>query len=158
MGIIYAESTLLQIPIHQRYDICYKILKTDDDESLRGEAVWVLGKSLEDTDGFLRQTIEDLLEDVLKNDNNAVVKHEASFQIGEHNVMRKLPALIEAALKDPSELVRHESIEAIGLLKAFEAKCELKKALSDPNEAVKQTAKFVLKQLDRLEKVKIAKD
>lgn len=157
MGIIYAESTLLQIPLQQRYDVCYKILKTNDDESLRGEVVWVLGKSLEEVDNSLQQKIEDLLEDVLKNDNNAVVKHEVSFQLGEHNVMRKLPALIDASLNDPSELVRHESIEAIGLLKAFESKDYLKKALDDPNEAVKQTAQFVLKQLDRLEKIKLAK-
>lgn len=153
MGIIYAESNLLQIPILQRYDICYNILKTDDDESLRGEAVWVLGKTLEESDNALREKIENLLEDVLKNDTNAVVKHEVSFQLGEHNVMRKLPALIDASLHDPSELVRHESIEAIGLLKAFDAKDDLKKALADPNEAVRQTASFVLKQLGRLEKL-----
>lgn len=154
MGIIYAESNLLQIPVLQRYDICQDILKTDNDESLRGEAVWVLGRALEETqDSALRQKIEDLLEYVLKNDNNAVVKHEVSFQLGEHNVMRKLPTLIDASLHDPSELVRHESIEAIGLLKAFDARNDLNKALDDPNEAVRQTASFVLKQLDRLQKL-----
>ena len=59
---------------------------------------------------------------------------------------------MESALYDPSELVRHESIEAIGLLEAIEAREDIKKALNDKNDAVRQTAQFVIKQLDRLEK------
>jgi len=154
MGIIYAESNLRKIPVQQRYEICHNILKMNNDESLRGESVWILGNLLEESlSNLLREKIEDLLEDVLKNDNNVVVKHEASFQIGEHNVTRKTQSLIEASLNDPSELVRHESIEAIGLMKAFEARETLKEALNDHNEAVRQTAQFVLKQFDRLEKI-----
>jgi HEAT repeat protein len=155
LGIIYAYSNLLKLPIQQRFDICSNILKTEPDESLRVEAIWVIGNMLEEQqlEDSLREKIEDLLADVLKNDENVVVKHEAGYQIGEHYVQRKLPALIESALTDPSELVRHESIEAIGLLEATAAKEDIKKALKDQNEAVRQTAQFVIKQLERFEKL-----
>ena len=158
MGIIYAYSSLINLPVQQRFDVCYNILKTEPDESLRVEAVWVVGNMLDgQIDDSLKVKIEDLLADVLKNDNNVVVKHEAGYQIGEHYLSRKLPALIESALYDSSELVRHESIEAIGLLEAVEAKEDIKKALNDKNDAVRQTAEFVIKQLNRLEKIKLAK-
>ena len=153
MPIVYAYSNMINLPIQQRFDVCSNILKTELDESLRVEAVWVVGSILDsEIDISLREKIEDLLADVLKNDNNVVVKHEAGYQLGEHSVMRKLPALMESALYDPSELVRHESIEAIGLLEAIEAREDIKKALNDKNDAVRQTAQFVIKQLDRLEK------
>ncbi len=150
LGIIYEYHTLLKLPIKKRFDICYNLLKTASDASLRIEAMWTIGKSLEEhLDDSLREKIEDLIADVLKNDENPVVKHEASFELGEHGVMRKLPALINASLNDPSELVRHESIEAIGLMGAYRAKKDLKKALKDHNEAVRLTAQIVLKQMER---------
>jgi HEAT repeat protein len=156
LGIIYAYSNLLKAPLQQRFETCSKIVKTEPDESLRVEAVWVLGNSLEESpDDSLREKIENVLADVLKNDENVVVKHEAGFQLGEHYVQRMLPALMDSALNDPSELVRHESIEAIGLLEALDAREGLKKALADPNEAVRVTAQFVIKQLDRLEKLEL---
>lgn len=94
--------------------------------------------------------IGDLLEQVLLRDNNVVVKHEACFQLGENGFREKLAALIDSALHDPSELVRHEAVEAIGLLKAFDCDKVLHQCLNDKNEAVRQTAAFVIKQLNRL--------
>lgn len=142
------------MPIRERLDVCTSIIKNEKDESLRGEAVWVIGKTANEVghDDPVYNEIADLFEAVLKNDNNDVVKHEVCFQIGEHNMRKKIPVLVNSALSDPSELVRHEAIEALGLLKAFECRDALKKALQDPNFAVKQTAIFVLKQLDRLER------
>ena len=54
-------------------------------ESLRGEAVWVLGATASElnVNDLLRDGIGDLLEFVLIHDNNDIVKHEAIFQIGE---------------------------------------------------------------------------
>ena len=62
----------------------------------------------------------------------------------------KIPYLIDSALNDKSELVRHEAIEALGLMRAHECKESLKKMVEDQSDAVRETAIFVLKRLDRL--------
>jgi HEAT repeat protein len=87
---------------------------------------------------------------VLRNDDNGIVKHEAAFQIGVRNMRAKIPYLLNSGLNDKSELVRHEATEALGLVQAHECKETLRKMLDDPSEAVRETAFFVLKKLDRL--------
>jgi HEAT repeat protein len=86
----------------------------------------------------------------LLNDDNGIVKHEAAFQIGVRNMKSKIPYLINSALNEKNELVRHEAIEALGLIRAQECKETLRKMLEDPSDAVRETAVFVLKRLDRL--------
>lgn len=133
-------------------EVCKSIIKKEKDESLRGEAVWVLGATASELDlnDPLRDEIGDLLEFILIHDNNDVVKHEAVFQIGESNLKKKIYVLVNSALNDPSELVRHEAVEALGLIQAFDQRHVLLKALNDKKDCVRQTAAFVLKQLDRL--------
>ena len=156
MGIIYEESSLLKIPAKERLNTCSSILKKDKDESLRCEAIWVVGKTANqyNDDKSIRNQVADLLEYVLKNDDNDIVKHEACFQLGEHKMREKVSALLGAAMNDPSEIVRHEATEALGLMQAFECRDAIKKILEDPNSGVRQTAILVLKQLDRLEKAR----
>ncbi|HEY6589113.1 MAG TPA: HEAT repeat domain-containing protein, partial [Nitrososphaeraceae archaeon] len=71
-------------------------------------------------------------------------------QIGVRNMKAKIPYLINSALNDKNELVRHEAIEALGLIRAHGCKETLRKMLEDPSDAVRETAVFVLKRLDRL--------
>lgn len=155
MGIIYEESSLLQLPISDLLDTCENIIKNGDDESLRGEAIWVLGKTANrlNNDDSNREKIAEMLEYVLKFDDNDIVKHEACFQLGEHKFFSKIDTLVNSALNDPSEIVRHEAVEAFGLMQAFNHRDVIRKALEDENSGVRQTASFVLKQLDRLEKI-----
>jgi HEAT repeat protein len=47
-------------------------------------------------------------------------------------------------------LAKHEAIESLGLMRAFEAESLIKKALDDPSEDVRATAAFVLKRFERL--------
>jgi len=157
--IVYEQSSLLQIPVKDRINTCVSILRNDEDESLRGEAVWVLGATASQVDKLseLWAQIADALEYVLINDDNAVVKHEACFQIGEHNITTKIPILVNSALHDPSEPVRHEAVEAMGLLQGFDHRDSLRTAEKDPVDAVRQTAIFVMKQLDRLESARALK-
>lgn len=156
MGIIYEESSLLKISAKERLNTCSSILKNDKDESLRCEAIWVVGKTANQfsDDKAIRNEVANLLEYVLKNDDNDIVKHEACFQLGEHKMREKVSALLDAAMSDSSEIVRHEATEALGLMQAFECREAIKKILEDPNSGVRQTAILVLKQLDRLEKAR----
>lgn len=156
LGIIYEESSLLKIPAKERLNTCSSILKNDKDESLRCEAIWVVGKTANqyNDDKLIRDQIANLLEYVLRNDDNDIVKHEACFQLGEHKMKEKVSALLDAAMNDSSEIVRHEATEALGLMQAFECREAIKKILDDSNSGVRQTAILVLKQLDRLEKAR----
>ncbi|MEM3008007.1 MAG: HEAT repeat domain-containing protein, partial [Candidatus Nitrosotenuis sp.] len=96
--------------------------------------------------------VADLMEWVLENDDNNVVKHEACYQIAARNMRQKIPALIKAALQDKSGLTKHEALESLGLMRAIEAIDLIRDALNDPSEDVKQTAAFVIKRLRRMEK------
>jgi len=153
LGSVYEQSNLFKLSFRQRIDECTAIIKNSGDESLRGEAVWVLGATASEiaNDDAIKDMIGDLLEFVIVSDFNDVVKHEACFQLGEYNFKKKIPVLVQAALNDRSELVRHEAVEALGLIQAFDERPVIMKALQDEKECVRQTAVFVLKQLDRLE-------
>ncbi len=80
----------------------------------------------------------------LKEDPDSIVRHECAFVLGEVGAKEGVPALAEAALKDKSPLVRHESAEALGWIPTKESAEALQKALEDPIEEVRLTAKMSL--------------
>ena len=140
------------MPPMERFSYCENVLKNDDDESRRWDAVWLAGELAEkniDND-IMRQKVADLMEWVLRNDSNGVVKHEASFQIAARNLRDKIPLLVEISLNDKSILSKHEAIESLGLMRAFEVEEEIKLALEDPSADVRETAEFILKRFQRL--------
>ena len=142
------------MPEKDRFDLCESILKNEEDESKRLDAVWIVGELAEDASdkNKMRKRVADLLEWTLKNDTNGVVKHEASFQIAARDLRDKIPVLVNIALNDKSILSKHEAIESLGLMRAFEVEDLIKKALDDPSNDVKETAEFVLKRFQRLSK------
>ena len=152
MEIIFDEYSMRKLPPRERLDKIIQILRNERDESIRWDSIWLAGEITEviDMDDPIFPEIADLLVWVLLNDDNIIVKHEAAFQIGVRNMRAKIPYLINSALNDKSELVRHEAIEALGLMRAHECKEMLRKTLNDPSDAVRKTAAFVLKRLDRL--------
>lgn len=152
MEIIFDEYDTRKLPPRERLDKIKQILRNESDESVRWDSVWLAGEItevVEIADPIFAE-IADLMVWVLNNDGNGIVKHEAAFQIGVRNMRNKIPHLIDSALNDKSELVRHEAIEALGLMRAHECKEALRKMVEDPSDAVRETAVFVLKRLDRL--------
>jgi HEAT repeat protein len=152
MEIIFDEYDLRKLPPRERLDKIIQILKKEPDESIRWDSVWLAGEITEviDKDDLIFLEIAELMVWVLLNDDNGIVKHEAAFQIGVRNMRDKIPDLINSAVNDKSELVRHEAIEALGLMRAHECKEALRKMQEDSSGAVRETAVFVLKRLDRL--------
>lgn len=150
------EQDIRKLPPRERLDKCSLILKNSDDESLRWDAVWLAGEIAETSDPNdpIFNEVANLMVWVLENDDNGVVKHEAAFQIAARNMRNKIPNLIHSSLNDKSPLVRHEAIESLGLMRAFEAEEMISKMVSDENRDVGQTAAFVLKRLARLKDVK----
>ena len=142
------------LPPRQRLDKVIQVLKNGNerDESIRWDCIWLAGEITEAVgkDDPIQTEIEDLMVWVLNNDDNGIVRHEAAFQIGLHNMREKIPDLINSILNDKSDLVKHEAIEALGLLRDQGSKETLTKMLEDKDEAVSETAAFVLKRLERL--------
>jgi len=147
------EGNIRKLQPRERLDRCITILKNSNDESMRWDAVWLAGEIAEviDPKDPIFDEVADLMCWVLENDDNGVVKHEAAFQIAARNMRKKIPDLVNSALNDESALVKHESLESLGLMRAFEAKELITEALTDPDPAVSTTAVFVLKRFARLE-------
>jgi HEAT repeat protein len=151
MDVISDEFDTRKLPPRQRLDKITQILKNERDESIRWESIWLVGEITEEinTDDPIFDEIAELLVWVLQNDDNGIVKHEAAFQIGLRNMRAKIPYLVNSAMNDKSELVRHEATESLGFMRAHECKETLRKMLEDPSEAVRETAVLMLKRLDR---------
>jgi len=151
-NVILDDKMLRELPPQERFLQCKAILKNSEDESLRWDAIWLVGELAEASkpNDLMFKKVADLMVWVLQNDSNGIVKHEACYQIAARNMRSKIPDLTYAALHNSSILAKHESIEALGLMRAFEAESLIKKVLDDPNADVRETASFVLKRFTRL--------
>ena len=145
------EDRVREMPLQKRLEYCEPILKKERDESRRWDAVWLAGEIAEIAGPKepIFDKVADLMVWILENDDNGVVKHEACFQIAARNMRKKIPNLVNSAFYDKSALVKHEAIESLGLMRAYEVENEIKKALNDPSPDVSETARFVLKRLER---------
>ena len=154
MEFVFDEYNIRNLPPRQRLDKVIHVLKygNERDESIRWDCIWLAGEITEAVrkDDPICTEIADLMVWVLNNDDNGIVRHEAAFQIGLHNLRTKIPDLINSILNDKSDLVKHEAIEALGLLRDQGSKETLIKMLEDKGVAVSETAAFVLKRLERL--------
>lgn len=145
------ENNVRQLDPSERYDKCWNRLQNSDDESVRWDSIWLLGEILEiTTDKELIHKIADAFEWVCKNDKNAVVVHEAAYQIAARNLRHKIPVLVDLAMNHDRILARHEAIEALGLMRAFEAIDDISKLINDVNPDISETAMFVIKRFNRL--------
>ena len=146
------EGKIRELDDEERFVACEYILKNESDESKRWDAVWLVGELAEnknESDSMFNRVAE-IMGWVVKNDSNGVVKHEACYQIAARNMRKMIPILIDAALFDTSILTKHEALESLGLMRAFEVENLIKKAAEDPSVDVRETAGFVLKRFDRM--------
>ena len=99
---IYDENKLRNLSDEERLRTCEYILKNDSDESKRWDAVWLIGELAEnkEQDDDIFKQVADLMEWVLENDDNGVVKHEACYQIAGRNMRSKISTLVNSALND----------------------------------------------------------
>jgi len=151
---ILDDGNLRNFPPKERLDRCRHILMSEKDESKRWDAVYLAGEIAEaaSPQDPIFDEVADLMSWILKNDENGVIKHEVCFQIAARNMRKKIPDLIHTALNDKSGLAKHEAIECLSLMKAFEAMETITKALDDSIPYVRETAAFALKRLKRLER------
>jgi len=153
------EGKIRELDDEERFVACEYILKNENDESKRWDAVWLIGELAENKnegDSMFDRVVE-IMGWVVKNDNNGVVKHEACYQIAARNMRKMIPILIDTALLDTSILTKHEALESLGLMRAFEVENLIKKAVEDPSVDVRETAEFVLKRFDRMKSIGVYK-
>ena len=153
--VILDEDKTRQLSAKKRLSRCTRILKTEKDASKRWDAVWILGELARNNRGTsFFDSAADLLVWTLENDDDGVVKHEVCYQISACNMRNKIPDLLKAGLENENPLARHEAIECLGFMEAFETTDELKKALKDPVDYVKETAMCAIKRLERMKSKK----
>lgn len=149
---IHDENDIKSLSEEDRFVACENILKNDADESRRWDACWLIGELAENKkEGDpMFDKVADTIAWIIKNDDNGVVKHEACYQIAARNMRAKIPILVDASLNDPSTLTKHEALESLGLMRAFESEDLIKKATEDPSKDVRETAEFILKRFSRM--------
>lgn len=145
------DKIIKKLPLQERYERLERVFKTSEDESERWDAVWLGGEIPVEVDlkGPLFEKMTDLFAWVLKNDPNDVVRHEVCYQIAARNMRRIIPELAHAANYDPSSLVRHEATECLMIIRAVDQIDAIKRSLKDENESVRNTARLVLKRMQR---------
>lgn len=98
--------------------------------------------------------VEKILVRVLREDPNAIVRHEAAFVLGSLHWGGKtlstasIDALCETALHDPSSVVRHEAAESLGCIFEPRVRKALEQLRFDSSEDVVETARISLKRHD----------
>ena len=99
--------------------------------------------------------IESTLKWMIYNEKNCVVHHEIAYQVAARNMTNLIPDMVHASLHSKSIVSRHEFLECLGVMKAFD---DLKKiipfALEDDNPDVRQTAEFADDRMKRYQNEK----
>ncbi len=90
---------------------------------------------------------------VLKNDTNELVRHEAAFSLGQMFYSSGIPHLADATLNDSSMFVRHEAAIALGVIGSKKAKEILQQALNDKDKPVVDSAVVALSNIEFMEKL-----
>ncbi len=114
-----------------------KVLKTEPSLVLRVHAVCILAE-------IGSENSVPALSDVLLHDPDPLVRHEAAFSLGQIGLAEGNSALAEAVITDKDPIVRHESAAALGSVGSAESEEVLSRALSDPDEMVRNSAKASL--------------
>jgi HEAT repeat protein len=95
----------------------------------------------------LRSSVPQLVE-LLRTDQNPIVRHESAFALGELGYREAIPHLQRSLLEDPDTIVRHEAAFGLGLMKLEEALSVLRSAPPDAEEVVRETVKIAIDNLE----------
>lgn len=157
MADVFDEFGLLKLQPRERVDkamqIYYSELKEDGDESQRWDMFLVLqvtAEQVKESDPDLFKQIGRHFATLLSTDPNGFVRHEAGFQLGYHDMYEHTRELVVSALTDENDVVRHESVEGLGLIRYPDVEFFKKVAESDPHTGVRETAVVFLKRAKRL--------
>jgi len=154
MGVLAADPEQIRnLPPEERLEKLSNVFKNEPNEAARWDAVWLAGELAEETNlsGPIFEKIGEMYDWVMRNDSNSVVRHEVCYQIAGRNMRKQIPTLMDAVLHDESDLVRHEAIECLSIIRADDKMDEIiRKGMEDQSKIVRETAVFVQKRMDRV--------
>jgi HEAT repeat protein len=113
----------------------------------------VLEKLVGGIDGDDNCRVEKFLVDILRADENPIVRHEAAFvlgklyELGDVRGEITLSQLCDSSLSDCSVVVRHEATEVLGCFNSSRAIIALRILKDDPNQDISATAQISLERL-----------
>ena len=88
-----------------------------------------------------------LLVHTLRNDANALLRHEAAFGLGVLGTPEHVEVLCEVLLKDPNPMVRHEAAIAIAEIGDLSALEPLQLAAEDKCPEVAASARYAIQKI-----------
>ena len=89
----------------------------------------------------------DLLVRAMRDDSNALNRHEAAFGLGVIGKRSHIPALCTSMLTDPNPMVRHEAAVALGEIGDLSAIDQLIEATGDDSTEVAASAKYAMQRI-----------
>jgi HEAT repeat protein len=114
-------------------DYFIRVLQEESSLVLRVHAVTILAE-------LGGEKAVSVLSDILLNDPDPLIRHEAAFSLGQIGLSSGNKALSRAALTDGDPIVRHESAAALGSIGSQESLKVLKRVLEDREEIVRNSA------------------
>jgi len=93
------------------------------------------------------------IAEVLKNDPNELVRHEAAFSLGQMGHQIGIKPLEDATKNDPSMFVRHEAVIALGVIGSKDAIRTLQEALHDVDKPVVESAVVALSNIEFMDTI-----
>ena len=91
---------------------------------------------------------------ILKKDESPLTRHEAAFTLGQLGHRSAISTLVDAMLHDRSQIVRHESAVAVTSIGDDAIIPQLKKAIEDEDEDVRNSALIAFEYLTYLKRTK----
>lgn len=144
MGMAYDRIKLfeeMEKQFESKNEWYFRGMLTHEDNVVRTRAVCILAD-------IAGENAIKPIGQVLKDDDNALVRHEAAFSLGQLGYTSGIAALADAVRSDPSLFVRHEAAVALGVIGSEAARNTLDAALEDESEEVRESAVVALANLD----------
>ena len=162
------EDKLNELLPETRLDVCVEKIKNGrNSESQRWDCLIIISELYVKltNDSFnelppkkikeMLSKIESALKWMIYNEKNCVVHHEVAYQVAARNITNLIPDMVYAALNSKSVVSRHEFLECLGVMKAFEALGKIiPRALKDDQPDVQQTAAFAEDRMKRYQNEK----
>ena len=87
------------------------------------------------------------LIDVMRNDESAMIRHEAAFGVGTLGRESDSAYLIDLLKQDPNDIVRHEAATGLAEIGGLDAIPTLEEASKDKDPNVALSAKFAIQSI-----------
>jgi hypothetical protein len=157
----YTEDELNKLDPQTRLSVSIKIIKNSKSSiTQRADGLIIICElyhKLSDkqydfsksTTDKMKKQITNTIRWMMYNEKNCVVHHELFYQIAARNMTNLIKDMASCAKNSKSIVSRHEAIENIGMMMAWDHLDIIRDALNDSNQDIRQTAEWVMDRYSR---------